>query len=93
MLIINEGVYQKLPIDLQAILNYNAIKLQDFIVKMILENDKLALNTLKEKGMSIVEDVDIKPFRKKIAPVYEKWEKKIDPKTWKALGKYTSIGK
>lgn len=88
--VINESFYKKLPDDLKQILSKNAQKMQAFMLSLVMENEKSALETLK-KSMTIVEDVDKNSFRKAMLPVYEKYKKVFQPEIWAAIEKYSSV--
>lgn len=83
-LMANLGLWRKLPVDLQAVIERNATK----YVRLQRE-DQGAFNgslrsVLIERGMAF-SDVDQSQFRARMVPVYATWKEKLGAKCWALL--------
>ncbi|WP_313800356.1 TRAP transporter substrate-binding protein [Cytobacillus sp.] len=74
VIMFSKTTWDKLPAEYQEVLSDEAKKSGDQIRELIKKSDEDSLKVLKEQGMEIIEDVDVKPFRDAIQPVYEKYE-------------------
>lgn len=72
--LMSKFTWDKLPKEYQAIISEEAKKAGDFQRELIAKEDAEALGVLKEKGVNIIENVDVQPFRDAIKSVYEKYE-------------------
>jgi tripartite ATP-independent transporter DctP family solute receptor len=69
---INKGLWDKLPKDIQTVLQRNAIQYRDYERKLIQQSDSDLIAELKKKGMQ-VNEVDARPFQAATRPIYEKY--------------------
>lgn len=69
---INKALWEKLPADLQNIIQKNATKAAENERRLIQQSDNELVAELKKKGMQ-VNEVDTRPFKAAIQPVYEKY--------------------
>jgi tripartite ATP-independent transporter DctP family solute receptor len=69
---INKGIWDKLPKDIQAAVQRNAIKYRDYERKLIQEADSNLIAELKKKGMQ-VNEVDTRPFKAATQSIYGKY--------------------
>ena len=69
---INKGIWDKLPKDIQAVLQENASKYAQYERKLIEQSDLELIAELKKKGMQ-VNEVDLGPFKAPMKPIYEKY--------------------
>lgn len=75
MLMVNNDTWEKISPEDQEIILKEAERISK---EVRTQNDAMQeeyLNTLKERGMEINDDVDTAAFREAMLPVYEKWEK------------------
>ena len=72
---INEGIFQKLPEDLRAILVETINTRVDEHRKAVRENDAAFFNKLVEAGLKPTQ-ADIQPFVEAVAPVWDEFTKK-----------------
>lgn len=75
MLMVNNDTWEKISPEDQEIILKEAERISK---EVRTQNDAMQeeyLNTLKERGMEINDDVDKAAFREAMLPVYEKWEK------------------
>ncbi|SEA79390.1 tripartite ATP-independent transporter solute receptor, DctP family [Thalassobacillus cyri] len=70
----SKQTYDKLPEDLREIVMEEGKKVGAKEREMIVEMEKESLQTVKDEGMEIIEDVDTKPFQEAVKPVYEQIE-------------------
>jgi tripartite ATP-independent transporter DctP family solute receptor len=70
---INKPLWDKLPQDLKDVLQKNATKAAESERKLIQQSDNELVAELKKKGMQ-VNEVDTRPFKAAIQPVYEKYQ-------------------
>jgi tripartite ATP-independent transporter DctP family solute receptor len=83
-LMANGALWQRLPADIQAIIERNAAK---FV--RLQRDDQGGFNaglrtTLAERGM-IFNEIEQAPFRARMAPVYAAWREKLGAKCWTLL--------
>jgi tripartite ATP-independent transporter DctP family solute receptor len=71
---ISKATWDKLPKEYQNILKEETKKAADHERELIAKSDEDSLKVLKEKGVKIIENVDVAPFREAIKSVYEKYE-------------------
>ncbi len=69
---INKGIWDKLPKDIQTVLQRNAIKYRDYERKLTQDADSDLIAELKKKGMQVIQ-VDTRPFQAATQPIYEKY--------------------
>jgi TRAP-type C4-dicarboxylate transport system substrate-binding protein len=69
---INKGVWDKLPKDLQNVVRQNAIKAAEYERQLSQKADSELIDELKKKGMQ-VNEVDTRPFKAATQPIYEKY--------------------
>ncbi len=86
LLMINKDLWEKLPADLQKVLERNAIKYRDTERKMIQESDSKLLAQLK--GKMQVNEVDKAAFRKAVAPIYDSYRPIFGDELMKLVEKY-----
>lgn len=84
MTIVNKGFYERLPADLQRIVEEGAYQSGRVNLSYILEGTLSAIDKWKEKGgeVHILTQEELVPFREKMAPVYDKWRKTIGPEIY-----------
>ncbi|ASN06279.1 TRAP transporter substrate-binding protein [Virgibacillus necropolis] len=70
----SKQTYDELPEDLRDIVVEEGQKIGAVERDMIVEMEKESIKTLKEQGMEIIEEVDIKPFQEAVRPVYDQIE-------------------
>jgi len=69
----SKAVWDTLPSDIQQIIKEETKKAADYERELIVQMEQDSLEVLKEKGVEIIENVDITPFREAIKPVYDKY--------------------
>lgn len=74
VIMFSKATWDKLPAEYQEILKEEAKKAGDRERELIAKSDEESLKVLKEKGVKIIEDVDVVPFREAIKSVYDKYE-------------------
>lgn len=77
MLVVSSDVWEKIPEEDQQIILEEAEKIQQ---EVIVQNDAQEdeyIETLKENGMQVNDNVDKEAFRDAMLPVYDKWEKDV----------------
>ncbi|MCF6094838.1 TRAP transporter substrate-binding protein [Microaerobacter geothermalis] len=77
IMMFSKAVFDTLPNEYQQIIREEAKKAGDYERELIAKMEQDSLNVLKEKGVQIIENVDKKPFRDAIKPVYEKYGKQF----------------
>ncbi len=70
---IHKGLWDKLPKEIQEVLQRNATKYADYERKLIQKSDTDLVAELKKKGMQ-VNEVDVRPFKAATLPIYEKFQ-------------------
>ncbi|WP_438318191.1 DctP family TRAP transporter solute-binding subunit [Sporosarcina sp. FA9] len=70
MYMMSQKTYDKLPADLRDIVIEEGQKAGAQERELIVEMEKESLESLKENGVEIVENVDIAPFQEAVKPVY-----------------------
>ena len=73
-IVINDKFFQGLPKDVQAIMQEEANKAADFITDLYKKRNDEAKQTLKSRGITIIEDVDKAAFRKATEAMWKQWE-------------------
>ncbi|MFC0557624.1 TRAP transporter substrate-binding protein [Halalkalibacter alkalisediminis] len=71
---LSKDAYDKLPEDLRAIVIEEGQKAGPYQRELIVEMEQVSLQTLKDQGMEIIEDVDVEPFRAGITSVFDNFE-------------------
>ncbi|WP_243291802.1 TRAP transporter substrate-binding protein [Bacillus sp. FJAT-47783] len=74
VIMFSKSVWDTLPADYQEILREEAKNAGDQVRELIKKSDEKSLQVLKEKGVEVVEEVDVTPFREAIQSVYKKYE-------------------
>lgn len=74
VILFSKTVWDKLPQEYQAIIQEEAKIAGDKERQLIVEADQKAIGELKKHGVEIIENIDAKPFRDAIKPVYEKYQ-------------------
>jgi TRAP-type transport system periplasmic protein len=74
VIMFSKTTWDKLPKEYQTILQEETKKAGDKNRELIEKSDEDSLKVLKEKGVKVVENVDVAPFREAIKSVYEKYE-------------------
>jgi len=72
--IVGEGVYNKLPEDLQKILTEGTVKAGESHTAMFMKDEKDLINYFEEKGVTITKP-ELEPFRAALAPVHNGYVK------------------
>ena len=70
---INKSLWDKLPADLQTIIQKNATACAEYERKLIQQSDVNIITELKNKGMKINE-IDTRPFKTATSPIFKKYE-------------------
>lgn len=86
LLMINKDLWQRLPPNLQDVLQRNAVKFRDAERKMIQESD--AALVAKLNGKIKVNEVDKAAFRKAVAPIYDSYRSVYGDELMKLVEKY-----
>jgi tripartite ATP-independent transporter DctP family solute receptor len=68
----SKQTYDELPEDLRDIVVEEGQKAGAIERDLIVEMEKESIETLKENGVEIIEDVDLAPFQEAVQPVYDK---------------------
>jgi TRAP-type C4-dicarboxylate transport system substrate-binding protein len=68
--------WDTLPGETQAQVREAVLDAEKYFVKIYSEDEKKAIGWLKEKGVTVVTDVDKAAFEKKVQPVYDSFVKK-----------------
>ncbi len=87
LLMINKGIWEKLPADLQQVLARDAVKYRDVERKMIQESDAKLVNQLK--GKMQINEVDKAAFRKAVQPIYDSYRSVFGEDLMKLVEKYS----
>lgn len=77
MLVVSEDVWDKISEEDQQVVLAEAEAIQQEVIVQNDAQESEYLDTLKENGMEINDDVDKEAFRKAMLPVYDKWEKDV----------------
>jgi TRAP-type transport system periplasmic protein len=77
--VVGEKFYQGLSPEFQKILRESALEAGDFQNDLVLKQEKVDLERLKEKGMTVVQP-DVKAFREATKEVYKKFADKWEPR-------------
>lgn len=72
-LIVSETWYKALPPDTQKLLVTEAVKASDLLTKLKSEEELEIQKKYEAAGVTIIRDIDREPFKKAVAPVYEKY--------------------
>ncbi len=83
-IVINDKFYQSLSPAFQKILLEAAIEAANFQNDLVLKQEKVDLDRLKEKGMTIVQP-DVKAFREATKDVYKKFAEKWAPRFYERI--------
>lgn len=85
VIMMSKATWDRLPADYQKIFEEEAQKAGKHERELITQSDEDSLKVLKEKGVKIVEDVDVAPFREAISSVYEKYESQFGKENIEAI--------
>lgn len=77
MYLFSQKVWETIPGDYQKIIKEESEKAGDFERELIAKKEKEALKILRDKGVTIIEDIDKDLFREAVQPVYDKYEDKF----------------
>ena len=74
-LLINEKLYQSLPVDLQEIILDAGKKAVDYGEQLVYEGEKSVVSWLEEKGMifNVLSDEDVEKFRQAVISMQDEW--------------------
>jgi len=86
-IVINEKFYRGLSPEFQKVLQEAAIEAGTFQNDLVLKQEKIDLDRLKEKGMTIVQP-DIAAFREATKDVWKKYAEKWEPGFYEKIQKY-----
>jgi tripartite ATP-independent transporter DctP family solute receptor len=75
LLAMSDKTYQKLSADQQKAINEAAKEATDFENKLVFDQEDVLLNTLKQKGMQVVQ-IDTAPLIEAVKPVHQKYADK-----------------
>ncbi len=87
LLMINKGIWEKLPADLQQVLARDAVRFRDVERKMIQESDAKLAGQLKAKMQ--INEVDKAAFRKAVQPIYDSYRSVFGEDLMKLVEKYS----
>ena len=76
-LLMNLDFYNSLPEDLQKIVKETAREATEFQYKYNDEQEEAIIKDLEAHGMQVIREIDVEPFRQKVAPVWEEIRKTI----------------
>jgi tripartite ATP-independent transporter DctP family solute receptor len=85
---INKGVWDKLPKDLQNVVRQNAIKAAQYERQLSQKADSELIDELKKKGMQ-VNEVDTSPFKLATQPIYQKYRDTYGKDLMELVEKYS----
>lgn len=77
MLVVSEDVWAKISEEDQQVILAAAKAIQQEVIVQNDAQESSYLDTLKENGMKINDDVDKEAFRDAMLPVYDQWEKDV----------------
>lgn len=83
-IVINDRFYQGLSPAFQKILLESAIDAGNFQNELVVKQEKVDLDRLKEKGMTVVQP-DVKAFREATKNVYKKFAEKWEPRFYERI--------
>ncbi len=81
----SKTVWDTIPSEYQEILKEEAKIAGDKVRELSTKADKDSLQVVKDNGIKVIEDVDVKPFRDAMKPVYEKYESKFGKENIEAI--------
>lgn len=73
-LVMSKALFDKMPEDVQKALFEAAEEARDFERKLATDQEADFIKQIKEKGMTVIEDVDIAAFQEAVVPVYDKYK-------------------
>ncbi len=85
---INKALWDKLPSDVKEVIQRKATKYAMYERKLIQQSDAELVAELKKKGMQ-VNEVDTRPFKAAIRPVYDKYQPIYGKEIIDAINKYS----
>lgn len=71
--VINLDLYNSLSDEHQKVLNEAAEKMESYMAEKLEEFESTAIEKLKENNIEIHDNIDIKPFKEKMKPIYKKY--------------------
>lgn len=77
IVLFSKTVWDTVPSEYQEILKEEAKIAGEKVRELSTKADKDSLQVVKDNGVKVIEDVDVKPFRDAMKPVYEKYESKF----------------
>jgi tripartite ATP-independent transporter DctP family solute receptor len=83
-IVINDKFYRGLSPAFQKILLESAIEAGNFQNELVVKQEKVDLDRLKEKGMTVVQP-DVKAFREATKDVYKKFAEKWEPRFYERI--------
>lgn len=83
-IVINDKFYQGLSPAFQKVLLESAIDAGNFQNDLVVKQEKVDLDRLKEKGMTVVQP-DVKAFREATKDVYKKFAEKWEPRFYERI--------
>lgn len=72
-LIVSDTWYKALPADMQKLLATEAVNASNLLTKLKSEEETEIQKKYEAAGVTIIRDIDKAPFKKAVAPVYEKY--------------------
>jgi tripartite ATP-independent transporter DctP family solute receptor len=83
-IVINDKFYQSLSPAFQKVLLESAVDAGNFQNDLVVKQEKVDLDRLKEKGMAVVQP-DVKAFREATKDVYKKFAEKWEPRFYERI--------
>lgn len=77
MLVIDSDVWAKISPEDQTVIREEAAKMEASVREANSANEAGYIETLKERGMEVNDDVDTAAFREAMLPVYDRWESEV----------------
>lgn len=77
MLVVSTDIWDKISEEDQQVILEEAEKIQREVIVQNDAQENEYIDTLKENGMQVNDDVDKEAFRDAMLPVYDKWEKDV----------------
>lgn len=85
MILFSKPVWDTLPADIQTVIAEEAKAAGQHERELMIKMEEESIAILKEKGVTITEDVDKQAFRDAMKPVYEKFAGQIDQELLKQI--------
>ncbi|WP_245864084.1 DctP family TRAP transporter solute-binding subunit [Fredinandcohnia onubensis] len=77
MMVVDTDVWEKISAEDQEIILAEADRISKEVRTVNDSKEQEYIDTLKERGMKVNDNVDKKAFREAMLPVYDKWEKEV----------------